>query len=134
MMKAPLMLFALAGGVFLVIDLLWLAWLGRGLYVAEIGPLLRKTPNLAAAAAFYILYLAGLTLFVTLPAFTAGMPVQALLAGAAFGLVAYATYDLTSLAVIEGFTLRIALIDMAWGAALTAFSAWAAVLLARQFA
>jgi uncharacterized membrane protein len=55
---------------------------------------------------------------------------QALAMGALLGLLAYGTYDLTNLAVMKGFTLKIALIDMAWGAFVTAATAGATVFFA----
>lgn len=118
-MKLAFSLAAIAGLVFLVLDMLWLLWLARGLYVSEIGAILKPQPNLWAATAFYLLYLAGLTIFVLLPAAENGSVMRAALLGAAFGLVAYGTYDLTNLAVMQGFTTRIALIDMAWGTFVT---------------
>ena len=54
------------------------------------------------------------------PAAEADSVMKAVISGAVFGLVAYATYDLTNLAVMKGFTLKIALIDMVWGMALSA--------------
>lgn len=119
--------------VLLVIDMVWLLWLGRSFYVAEIGTLLRPSPNLGAAAAFYLLYVTGLLVFVIRSAHGADSVMQALLFGALFGLVAYGTYDLTNLAVMNGFTARIAIIDMIWGGVLTgvtaALTVWAARLL-----
>ena len=53
------------------------------------------------------------------PAFQAQSAIQALLYGAILGLIAYGTYDLTNLAVMKGFTARIAMIDMVWGMVLT---------------
>jgi uncharacterized membrane protein len=105
---------------FVVIDMVWLAWLAKPTYVAELGKLLRKDPNLAAAAAFYLLYTAGLVWFAILPGIKSGSVLEALALGGALGLVAYGTYDLTNLAVMNGFGLRIALIDMAWGATVSA--------------
>ncbi|MGL5446449.1 MAG: DUF2177 family protein [Rhabdaerophilum sp.] len=119
-MKLALSLAAIAGIAFLVIDMIWLLYIARGVYMSEIGAILKPQPNLWAAAAFYLLYLVGLTLFVLLPAAESGSVMRAALLGAAFGLVAYGTYDLTNLAVLQGFTTRIALIDMAWGTFLTA--------------
>lgn len=122
-----LMLFIAAALIFLAVDLVWLGFVAKSIYVAEIGGLLRKRPDLLAAGAFYLLYIAGLTLFVTRPALADGGALRAMLMGGAFGLVAYATYDLTNLATLEGFTARIALIDMAWGTFVTALAAGGAV-------
>jgi uncharacterized membrane protein len=42
-----------------------------------------------------------------------------LIYGAIFGLVAYATYDLTNHATLKDWPLHVTLLDMAWGALLT---------------
>ncbi len=114
------LLWAIAFALLLIIDMVWLMWLGRGFYVEEIGSLLLEQPNLIAAFAFYALYIAGLVYLVLAPAAEADSGMKAVISGAVFGLVAYATYDLTNLAVMKGFTLKIALIDMVWGMALSA--------------
>lgn len=114
------LLWAIAFALLLIIDMIWLLWLGRGFYVEEIGGLLLEQPNLIAAFAFYALYIAGLVYLVIAPAAEAESVMKAVVSGAVFGLVAYATYDLTNLAVMKGFTLKIALIDMVWGMALSA--------------
>ena len=115
-----IILWVAAAVLFLAIDMVWLLWLGRGFYVSEIGDLLRQPPNLGAAGAFYALYVTGLMVMVVWPAVQGGSVSQAVLYGAILGLVAYGTYDLTNLAVMKGFTTRIAIIDMAWGTVLTA--------------
>jgi uncharacterized membrane protein len=108
---------------FLAIDMVWLTWAARATYVAEMGELIRKQPNLAAAVAFYLLYAAGLMFFAIMPGLKAGSIMQALGLGAGLGLIAYGTYDLTNLSVLNGYTLRIALIDLAWGTLLSALTA-----------
>ena len=114
-----IVLWIAAAVLFLAIDMVWLLWVGRGIYVAEIGDILRQPPNMGAAGAFYILYITGLMIMVIWPAFQAQSWPQALLYGALLGLIAYGTYDLTNLAVMKGFTTKIAVIDMIWGAVLT---------------
>ena len=114
------LLWAIAFALLLIIDMVWLMWLGRGFYVEEIGSLLLEQPNLIAAFCFYALYIAGLVYLVIAPAAEADSVMKAVVSGAIFGLVAYATYDLTNLAVMKGFTLKIALIDMVWGMVLSA--------------
>lgn len=104
---------------FVAIDLVWLMWLARPTYVAEMGSLLKKEPQLAAAVAFYLLYAAGLVFFAVVPGIRVGSILYALFLGAGLGLVAYGTYDLTNLSVVEGFNWRIAMIDLAWGTALS---------------
>lgn len=122
--RSSMLVFALlwlsSAVLFLAIDMVWLTKVARGLYLGEIGPLLLETPNMGAAAAFYALYITGLTVFVLLPAYEANSITKAVLMGAALGAVAYGTYDLTNLAVMRDFTTRIALVDLAWGTVLTA--------------
>jgi uncharacterized membrane protein len=128
--KTVLILSGSAALLFLIIDLIWLTVVAKELYQAEIGSLLKKEFNGYAAFAFYTVFIAGLTLFVLVPAFEAQSLMRALLLGAAFGFVTYATYDLTNLATLQGFTTRIAIIDMAWGTTLTALVSLGAVFTA----
>jgi uncharacterized membrane protein len=118
-MQSYLWSYLVAFLVFLALDAIWLFTAGRTIYVSEIGALLRERPNFFAALFFYALYVAGLTYFVIVPGIGNANFLQAILNGAAFGLVAYATYDLTNYSTMKGFTLRIALIDMAWGTVLS---------------
>lgn len=112
--------YLVAAAVFLVLDLAWIGFVAQGLYERFLGDLLADEPNVAAAVLFYAIFLAGLVYFVIAPAVEQGSLRSALLRGAAFGLVTYATWDLTSLAVIEGFPVAIVPIDIAWGAVLAA--------------
>jgi uncharacterized membrane protein len=118
---------------FLAVDLVFIGFLARPIYQAEIGPLLLKDFKAAPALVFYLLYIAGVVAFVVTPALRQRQWQSAALMGAAFGLVAYATYDLTNLATMKGFTLKIALIDLAWGAAATAFAATVGYAATRRF-
>ena len=132
-MITSLIAYALSLFVLLVLDLFWLLGPGRPLYISEIGGLLRSQPQLGASIAFYLLYAAGLTYFGVVPGVKASSAVLALGQGALFGLMAYATYDLTNLAVLNGFTFRIALIDLAWGTVLSGVTAWIASNLLLKF-
>ena len=115
-----LKLFAVALPTFLVIDLAWLGLLARSFYQNHLGHLMRAEVNWLAAMAFYLVFVAGIVVFVVWPAIERESLGHALLFGAFFGLVTYAAYDLTSLAVMEGFPLKIALVDLVWGAVLCA--------------
>ncbi len=119
--------------VFVAIDMVWLVWLARATYVAEMGELMRKQPNIVAAVAFYLLYAAGLMFFAVNPGLKAGSMMQAVLLGGALGLVAYGTYDLTNLSVLNGFGVKIALIDLVWGTFLSAITAGLIVAVMRKF-
>lgn len=111
--------------VMVLVDLLWVGWLARPLYVQGIGHLMAARPNVAVAVAFYLVYASGLLVFALWP--HAAMPGLGRAAGAAalFGFFAYATYDLTNLATLNDWPWRLSLIDMAWGSALSALSATA---------
>ncbi|HRW18759.1 MAG TPA: DUF2177 family protein [Dermatophilaceae bacterium] len=112
--------YLVAAVVFCVLDVLWLGTVAKDLYAAHLGSLLAPKANLGAAVAFYAIFLAGLVYFVIHPAVAEGSWLKALVAGAFFGFVTYATWDLTNLAVLQGFPASIVPIDMAWGTALAA--------------
>lgn len=112
----------------LVFDAVWLGLVARPLYVGGIGHLMAESPRLGAAAVFYAVYAAGLMFFAVLPqAGTAGWATT-LLAGAAFGAVAYATYDLSNLATLRDWPLGLSMLDIGWGALLSALAAVAGKL------
>lgn len=106
-----------------VIDLIWLLGIAKNLYRDEMGSLMASEPKLLAGLAFYLLYALGASIFVILPAISKQSWIDALQYGALFGFFCYMTYDLTNLAVIRDFSMRLALIDIAWGSAVTALSA-----------
>lgn len=119
-MKTFLLSILFAGGIMGVLDFLWLTVVAKKLYAQELGSLLLAKPNMGAALAFYAIYLIGVVAFVIVPALDKGSWLHALGFGALFGLVAYATYDLTNLATLKGFSSKIVAIDLLWGALLTA--------------
>lgn len=120
--------------MFLALDALWLGVVARNFYLARLGELMRDKPDLGAAAMFYAIYVAGVVYFAIAPALAGGGVGRALLNGALFGLVAYATYDLTNLATLRGYSVELARVDIAWGAFLTAVASGVGYLAARKFA
>lgn len=109
-----------------VVDGIWLGAVARGFYRKHLGFLMADRPNWIAAVAFYLLYVLGVTVFAALPGADAGSVLEAAWRGALFGLVAYATYDLTNAATLRGWPNRVTIVDMAWGTVLTAVVAGAA--------
>jgi len=101
--------------VFFAVDLLWLGIIAKKLYQKEIGHLLKTDVNWIAAVVFYLLFIGGLVVFVLMPAVDAGSLSKAILLGALFGFITYATYDLTNLATMKDWPLKITFIDLAWG-------------------
>ena len=112
-------LIAIALPTFLVIDLIWLGVLARPFYQAQLGPLMRADVNWIAALLFYGIYVVGIVILAVLPAVEQESFSQAVLLGAILGLVAYAAYDLTNLATLNGFPATMAVVDLMWGTVLT---------------
>lgn len=112
--------YVVAALAFCLIDFIWLGTIAKQVYADRMGHLLADKPNFAAAVVFYAIFVAGLVYFVIQPAVQDASWGKALLAGAFFGLVTYATWDLTNLAVLKDFPLSIVPIDMAWGTFLAA--------------
>ncbi len=109
----------ITGTIMGIFDALWLSVVANKFYKSQIGQLLLDKPNMAAAVAFYIIYVVGVVVFVLLPALEKDSWQHALGFGALFGFVAYATYDLTNLATLKGFPLKLVIVDLIWGAVLT---------------
>ena len=107
----------------IVIDLIWLLGIAKNLYRDEMGSLMASEPKLIAGLVFYLLYALGASIFVVIPALSKQSWMYAVQYGALFGLFCYMTYDLTNLAVIRDFPIRLAFIDIAWGSFVTAVSA-----------
>ncbi len=113
-------LYAIALPVFFAIDMVWLGLIAKDFYRAQIGMLMKSDVNWTAAIIFYLIFIAGLVVFVIAPAVEKGSWTHALLFGALFGFVCYATYDLTNLAVAKDWSFLVTIVDMAWGAVLAA--------------
>ncbi len=110
--------FLVTGGIFAVIDTIWLLSTA-GFYKKQLGGMLLAAPNFIAAVPFYILYIVGVLGFVLLPALENNSLGQVGVMGALFGLVAYATYDLTNLATLKKWPVTITIIDLIWGTIVT---------------
>ncbi len=123
-MQKTLLAYAATTLVMVAIDLVWLGVIAKPLYQQGIGHLMAAEPKLGAAALFYLLYPVGLMVFAVLPGASPAWGDTALKA-ALFGFFAYATYDLTNLATLKEWPTSLALIDMAWGTAVSAVAALA---------
>jgi len=113
-------LFLIALPVFFAIDIVWLVFVAKKFYQEQIGFLMRPDVNWIAAIVFYLLFIAGLVTFVITPAIEKQSWFHALLYGAFFGLVTYATYDLTNLATTKDWPLLVTIVDLIWGTVLAA--------------
>lgn len=111
-------LFLIALPVFFIIDMLWLVLIAKKFYSEQIGFLMRPDINWFAAVIFYLLFVAGLVIFVISPALEKHSWVHAILFGALFGLITYATYDLTNLATLKDWPVLVTVVDLIWGTVL----------------
>jgi uncharacterized membrane protein len=113
-------LYAIALFVFFAIDMLWLGIIAKGFYAKHIGSLMKSQVNWPVAVLFYLLFLAGLVVFVISPAVSKASLTHALVFGAFFGLITYATYDLTNLATLRDWPPIVTVVDLVWGMVLSA--------------
>ncbi len=105
---------------FFVIDMIWLGLVAKKFYRDQLGFLMREKVNWPAAIIFYLLFIVGLVFFVVSPALGQDSWFYALWTGAFFGLICYATYDLTNLATLKNWPLKVTVVDLAWGSVLSA--------------
>lgn len=127
-----LKLYAITLPVFFAIDMVWLGFVAKNFYRNQIGFLMRSEINWTAAIAFYLLFVVGLVLFVIAPAIEKKSWTHALLFGSLFGLITYATYDLSNLATLKDWPLLVTIVDLAWGATLAASVSTASFFIARK--
>jgi uncharacterized membrane protein len=113
-------LFLIALPIFVVIDMAWLVLVAKKFYQQQIGFLMKPDINWYAAIIFYLMFIAGLVIFVISPAVEKHSWVHAVLFGALFGLITYATYDLTNLATMKDWPLLVTVVDLIWGTVLAA--------------
>jgi len=104
---------------FLAIDAVWLGLVASALYRKYLGFLMAPSPNWLAAILFYLLFVVGVLVLAVLPGLEIGSLKTTLLRGALFGLIAYATYDLTNLATVKDWPLLVTVVDMIWGTVLS---------------
>ena len=118
--KSTIISYLLTLIVFLIVDMFWLGIIAKNLYQKYLGGFLTDRVNWTAALIFYLIYVAGISIFAIYPAVSKGSAFNAILMGALFGLFTYATYDLTNLATLKDWPLNIVFIDILWGAFLSA--------------
>jgi len=113
-------------------DMVWLGVVAKKFYARHIGFLMKSNINWTAAILFYLLFLVGLVVFVISPAVERGSWTRALFLGALFGLITYATYDLTNLATMKEWPLALTIVDLLWGTVLAASVSAATCLIASK--
>lgn len=111
--------------VFFAIDLLWLGFLAKDLYHSELGDFMAANTNWPAAIIFYLIYIAALIYYAVNPALDSASWLEALKLGAIFGFITYLTYDMTNLATLKDWPIKITIIDIIWGSSLNALTTFA---------
>jgi len=117
--------------ILIPIDFLFLGTVAKGFFAAQVGDMLGEI-RLAPAVLFYLLYVAGILIFVSGSA-TANWRTT-LPYGALFGLFCYATFELTSLSLLKHWTWPVVVVDVGWGTFVTAVSSTAGLLVANWLA
>jgi len=120
MLIKPIILYVIATITFFAIDLTWLGLIARKFYFDQLGHLMKTDINWIAAITFYLIFIVGILVFAVYPALNSNSIQKALLLGALFGFIAYATYDLTNLATLKDWPVKLVIVDMIWGAILSA--------------
>jgi len=128
-----LRMYAVGVACFFALDLAWLGVVAKGFYRRQLGHLLRPDVQWVPALLFYLVFVAALVVFVAAPAAERRSITRALGYGAFFGLAAYAAFDLTCLALFKEFPLAVVIVDLAWGALLSAAVSAAIVASARSW-
>ena len=114
-----LKLYLITFAAFFAIDMLWLGWIARSFYRKYLGFLMAPAPNWAAAFIFYLLFIFGILFFVVVPGLQEGSLRNTLLRAALYGLITYATYDLTNLATLKDWPVFLTAVDITWGVVLS---------------
>lgn len=123
-----IMVFLATLAAFVALDALWISLAAMPMFQGAVGGIMRPAPLITPAAIFYVIYIAGLMRLAVMPALRERSAKSAAMNGAVLGLTAYATFDLTNLTIIQGWTPMLAAVDMAWGTAVSAIAAVAGYL------
>lgn len=132
-MKRTILVYFLGLLIFFAIDLVWLGFFAKDFYRQELdrvspgrnASFLRKWP---AVLLTYLLMSLGLVAFV-LP--KASTPLIGSFWAALLGLIIYGVYDLTNFLTLANWSLRMVMVDVAWGAFLNGLVAYLVIIINR---
>ncbi len=124
-------LYLLTVPIFFLIDIIWLGYVAKGFYRQHLSFVLSPEVNWWAAITFYLIYIAGILFFAVVPALEKASLMRALVWGGLYGFFTYATYDLTNMALIKGWPLKIVVVDILWGMVLCATVAMSSFYIAK---
>ena len=117
--------------VFLAIDAVWLLFITKNFYANEIGHLMADKPLLLPALIFYLLFVIGILIFAVIPGHQTQSLSKTLILSALFGMMTYATYDLTNLATLKDWPIKVTIIDIIWGSSLSTLTGLAGYYIAQ---
>ena len=125
-------LYLVSLAAFFVIDMLWLGLVARSFYQQHLGFLMAPSPNWFVAILFYLLFIVGLLVFVIVPGLKDNSLKTTLLKAALFGLITYATYDLTNLATLKDWPALLSIVDMLWGTVLSVLVSYISFIVGKR--
>ena len=128
-----LKLYLVSLAAFFAIDMVWLGLVARSFYQQYLGFLMSPSPNWFVAIIFYLLFVAGILVFVVLPGLGANSLKTTLVRAAMFGLITYATYDLTNLATLRDWPALLSIVDMFWGTVLSVLVSYISFMVGKWF-
>ena len=132
MMSGFITAYAIATVILFIIDFIWLGFIAKDFYKDQLGHLMTDPVKYGIAAAFYLTYTVGITVFAVKPALDADNLWLALGYGALFGFLAYGTYDFTNMATLKDWPFMMSIVDVIWGTCLTAVTAVGTYLIVKQ--
>lgn len=128
-----MILYAITAFLFLACDAVMLTLVMKPLFTRHLGDSMRDSPMIAPAGLFYLAYVAGIVVLVSLPALKAADASRAAWQGAVIGAMAYGTYEFTSMTIMKDWSWSMVATDTIWGTLLTGFAAWAGVTVMLRF-
>jgi uncharacterized membrane protein len=126
-----LKLYLLTIPIFFLLDLIWLGYIAKGFYRQNLAFILSPEVNWPAAIVFYMIYIVGILFFAVAPAIERSSITRALIWGVSYGFFTYATYDLTNMALIKDWPLKIVVVDILWGMVLCGIVAMLSFVIAK---
>jgi len=133
MISFYLKLYFTALATFFLIDMFWLGLIARTFYRKYLGYIMTANVNWLAAIIFYLLFIVGILVFVVIPGLETDSLRATLLRAALFGLITYATYDLTNLATLKDWPLTVTIVDLMWGVILSTAVSYVSFMAGKWF-
>ena len=110
-----LKLFSVSLLTFLILDAIWLGFVARNFYAKHLALYLTENVIWLSAIIFYIIFNIGLLVFVILPSIEKNSYSVLIIYSLLYGIVTFATYDLTNYATIKNWPLIVTIVDICWG-------------------